>query len=103
MRKLLVLLLFCATPALAAPFLVCDPTADVTMTTFAYQEGTVVTKSPLVAKACHADFAAVTVGSHSYTVWFEDAFGSKSAVTPFTFTRSTGGGPGPAGLQLSPN
>lgn len=86
-----------------APFLVSSPLADPTQAdTCAVQEGTVVTRTPLVSGACHADLSAEAAGTHSLTVWFESSvWGTASATVPFSFSRPTAGGTGPTGLGIS--
>ena len=103
MKKLLLLLLFAST-AQAAPFLVSDPIAAGQADTCVYQEGAVVTRTPMVANACHADLTAMTVGTHNLTVWFELSTATPWVAgpsVPFTFVRpaliST-----PATLRLAP-
>lgn len=101
MRYLLALLLL-PLSAFAAPFLASSPTTDTAADTCAWQEGTVISRSALVAGACHADLTGVTPGAHSITVWFESsAWGTQSAAVPFTFSRPTAGGTGPTGLGIS--
>jgi hypothetical protein len=102
MKLLLFALLFVSVQTWSAPFLVTDPSTDATADTCAWQEGTVVTRTPLVAAACHSDLAAVTTGAHSITVWFESSvWGTQSAAVPFAFTRPVGGGVGPGHPGIS--
>lgn len=104
MKRLLCLLLFCAAGAQAAPFLVSDPSTDPAVDTCALQEGTVLTRLPTVAGACHADLTAATPGAHSITVWFESSvWGTQSAAVPFTFSRPIAGATGPGGLGIRKN
>lgn len=88
----------------AFPFLTCNPDTTGTFDLVVYQEGSVVTKDPLVAGACHADVAAsfAIPGKHNLTVWFESSLnGAKSVSVPFSFTPAVNGGSGPAGLGVS--
>ena len=95
--RLLLLLLFPLTVS-AAPFLTSDPTTNAD--TCVYQEGSVVTRTPLVSNACHADLGAVTPGTHTLTVWFENSlWGTASATVPFTFSRPVAG-TGPTNLGI---
>lgn len=104
MKKLLVLLLFFATTAQAKPFLICSPDPTGNADTFAYQEGTVITRTPLLANACHADLAAATPGAHTFTIWFENSvWGTASAKAPFTYSRPIDGGTGPTNPGISAN
>ena len=107
MRSLKVFLtliaLVCA-PAWAAPFLVCNPSTDADVDIVAWQEGTVITRSPTVAGACHADLVAITPGTHSITVWFESTlWGTQSAAVPFSFSKPSSGGVGPTGIGIRKN
>lgn len=99
--KNLLLLLLLPMSVNAAPFLTSDPVTAGTADTCVYQEGTVVTRTPLVNNACHADLSAVTVGTHALTVWFENGPWGASATVPFSFSRPTAGGTGPANLGIS--
>lgn len=104
MKILIAFLFFLCTPVFAAPFLVSGPTTDTSVDICAWQEGTVVTRTPLVASACHADLAAVTAGAHSITVWFESSvWGTQSAVVPFSFSKPSNGAVGPTGIGISKN
>jgi hypothetical protein len=95
-------LAYCALDARAAPFLVSDPSTDATIDVCAYQEGTIVTRTPTVAGACHADLAAVSQGAHSITVWFESSlWGTASASVPFSYKKPAGNGTGPGNLGVS--
>lgn len=90
--------------AQAAPFLVSGPESSGLADTCAYQEGAVVTRTPLVAGACHADWAAIVSipGTHTVTVWFESSLnGAKSVATPFSFTPYQAGGAGPGSVGIS--
>jgi hypothetical protein len=99
----ILLLLVCA-PAKAAPFLISNPDPAGIATVCAYQDGTVITRTPTVAFACHADLTATTVGTHTLTVWFEaPAWGQVSVSTPFTFGRPSSTGAGPTGIGISAN
>lgn len=91
MRMLIVLLLIFVGQAYAAPFLISDPIAPGLADLCVWQEGTVVTKTPMVANACHADMTAVTVGTHNLTIWFELSTAPPpwgvGPSSPFTFAR----------------
>lgn len=103
MKKLLVLLLFSCS-ANAAPFLTTDPGPVGAADTCVYQESTVITRTPLVNNACHANLVAVTPGAHTFSVWFENSlWGTQSAAVPFTFSRPIAGGTGPANVGISAN
>lgn len=109
MRILLVLLVGAwivatAHAAFGNPFLICNPDASGTFDLVAYQEGSVVTKDPLVGSACHADLAVpfAIPGKHTFTVWFESSLnGAKSVSVPFSFTPAANGAPGPVGTGVS--
>jgi hypothetical protein len=101
MKKLLLILLLPISVS-AAPFLICNPVPVGSADTFAYQEGTVIVRTPLVNNACHADLSGVSVGSHTYTVWLENSvWGTASATVPFTYSRPAAGGTGPSGMGIS--
>jgi hypothetical protein len=72
----------------------------------AWQEGTTVNRSSLVAGACHADLAGpfAIPGAHSITVWFESSLnGAKSVAVPFAFAPYQGGQAGPGHIGISKN
>lgn len=104
MMKIFLSLLLCIPMiASAAPFLVSDPApAGSTATHCVYQDGTAAAVvTPLVSRACRADLAGMSVGSHSLQVWFrDDVWGTESAKIPFVFTRPAAGGTGPAGVGI---
>jgi hypothetical protein len=87
----LFLVLFMATIAQAAPFLVCDPQAGVTSYKLTGPAWLPVTAPAQPDGSIHLDLTGATVGSSSITlraciidpVWGEAC----SAATPFTFTR----------------
>lgn len=106
MKKLLfgLFLLGLSGTGVAAPFLICDPDPSGTFDLVAYQEGSVITKSPLIASACHADLAAAFAipGKHNLTVWFESSLnGAKSVSAPFSFTPAVNGASGPGNPGVS--
>ena len=104
LKVCLILLAIVCVPAGAAPFLVSNPTPDVATDTCAWQDGTVITRSPTVAGACHADLSTVTPGAHSITVWFESSvWGTQSAAVPFSFSKPSSGGVGPTGVGINKN
>ena len=101
MRALLLLLLISG-GAQAAPFLVCDADQSKTADVLACQEGTVITRTPLVNSACRADLSAVTAGAHSLSCWFESSlWGTQSAAVPFQFARPASIS-SPASIRLAP-
>lgn len=109
--RLLAIVLFLPSVALAAPFLASDPDPTGAANKCVYQEGAgPVVETPVVAIApstivgsCKIDLAGFAVGSHALQVWFQsDLWGVTSVKAPFSFTRPTASATGPSNLRLVP-
>lgn len=118
MKKLLGILLLCASSAFAAPFLVCDPVpggSAQTPTSYIVSgignDFTVPASQVSGGVALHVDLATVSPGTYTVKVTAVNAGGPGAASAPFTFTLASATPTptpvptpaAPTGLSISPN
>jgi len=93
MKKLILAILLFTTPAMASPFLVCDPQVGVTGYVLLVNGVEVTTPAPL-----HYDLAGVPVGPNEISVRAYNMWGESTPV-PFEFVRPASVG-SPANIKL---